>query len=82
MEFIKSIDIFRTSFKLNISNSDSYKTILGGVFTLILASATLVLLWVFGNDMYLKESPKVILGISYRQEDPTVNLEASKTFSR
>ena len=57
MNLIKSIDIFGNDFKLNRKGKETFKTLLGGLFSLILIVITLVLSWYFGKDIYEKQDP-------------------------
>ena len=74
---IKSIDIFGNEFKLNVSGKKAHNTILGGLSTLFLLFAILVLSWYFGQDIYLKQSPKHLSHTAYKDKTPFITLNSS-----
>ena len=59
MNLIRSIDLFESEFKLNLAGEQPYKSLKGGVITILLTITTLILTWYFGKDIYLHEQPNI-----------------------
>lgn len=54
------LDMFGKEVKLNHDGKQTFKTLVGSAFSLIIYFGTIILLWYFGKDMYLRENPKLI----------------------
>jgi len=65
--FLKTVDMFGAEFKLNIKGKETFTTLLGGIFTVLLGMATIILAWYFGKDIYLKSSPYYLSKTAYKQ---------------
>jgi len=77
---LKSIDMFGVDFKLNIKGKETFTTILGGIFTVILGMITIVLAWYFGKDLYLKENPSYLSKTTYKHYAPMYYLNYTNFF--
>ncbi len=55
LDLIKNLDILGRSFSLNFKRVETFKTVLGGVITILYGLMTLILIWYFGQDIYLKK---------------------------
>ncbi len=58
--FLRRIDTFGKLFSFNIDRQPEYLTNLGGVLSLLVNTAFLISIWYFGQDIYLRESPKIL----------------------
>ena len=77
MKIFKSIDYFSRDFKLNFKGEESYKTVLGGISSILLFMVTVVLTWYFGQDIYLKNNPRYLSKTSYKNYTPVIALNSS-----
>jgi len=80
MSFLKSIDIFGTDFRFLIKEEGKYKTSLGGILTILVATITLISCWYFGQDIYLHNSPSVFSKVIHLNDDPVLTLNSSNIF--
>jgi len=82
IDFIKNLDFMGREFKFNIGGGmgDTYKTTFGGLLSLFQAIGFLVLLWYFGQDIYLRESPSMIVSSSLIDKFPMYDID-STTFN-
>ena len=80
MSILKTIDIFGNSFKLNVNGSETFNTLLGGVFSLLVFCTTLILTWYFGQDIYLKENPKYLTKTAYTDTTPMITVNSSSFY--
>lgn len=76
---IKHLDYLGKRPKLMASSdSDTHKTFIGGILTVILTLLTLVGLSYFGKELFLKTLPMVIYSKSYDEDPPQYNLTQDK----
>ena len=59
-EFIKECDIFGQSVRFNIMGENQYKSIIGGITTLVLSIVAILVVVYFSIDMIWKQNPNVI----------------------
>jgi len=81
MSIIKECDIFGKEFKFNVENEGPLKTYIGGISTLLFAIGTIICIWYFGQDVYLKQSPFYVSETIYFDTSPYIefkNFEPSK----
>jgi hypothetical protein len=57
--FVKFIDIYSNYFQLRINDQAKYKTIIGGIFSLITLGMIIFCFFIFGQDFFEKTNPKV-----------------------
>jgi len=57
MSFLKKIDIIGEEIKFNLQNQERSKTVLGGIFTLIMGLLLVSALWIQGKDIVFKRKP-------------------------
>lgn len=76
MPFMKNIfqkiDIFGSEVKFSIMNKSSFKTIFGGVLSLICITMALIVTFLFGKNFYLRESPNIITQTFFKDEYPII----------
>ncbi len=75
IEFIKGMDKGK-DFQFNIEGG-AYQTFLGGITTILTGIAFLILLWVYGKDMYERKSPSVLSKKSMIKFFPEVKVNSS-----
>jgi len=80
MKLLKKINIFGNDFKLNLKGDIQYRTWLGGVFTILLLLSTLTLIWYFGQDIYLRQSPTYQSKTLFKNETPMIDLNTTNFF--
>ena len=80
MKIIKAFDIFGNDFKLNIGGSQTHNTLLGGISSISLFIATLILTWYFGQDIYKRSNPNFLKKTEIRDEVPMITLNNSDFF--
>ena len=69
IKFITDIDYMGREFKFNIGNNgETLKTFVGGISTIIQTIGFLVLLWYYGQDIYLRTSPFMIKSAGMNEE--------------
>ena len=78
-EFVRSLDFMGRQFKFNFGEGlgDIYKTLLGGLLCLLQVFGFLVLLWYYGQDIYLRESPSMIISSSLLDYFPRYEINSS-----
>ena len=74
MSLIENLDNLGKEFRFNIKGKYSYKTVTGGVLSIILNLTSVVLVFYFGQDMWFKEKPKTYTKSSIRDKTPIVDL--------
>ncbi len=79
MSFLETIDLLGKSFKFNYNGSE-YKSIEGGILTILLGIGYIIFTGYFGKDLVLKESPKVIIGEKILDKNPMVVFNSSVLF--
>ena len=60
---IRYCDFLGEAPKLKVNNSPLYKTLFGGVISLVLASFSIIGIIYFGRELFLKENPFVVMSI-------------------
>ncbi len=76
IEFIKSMDMMGREFKFNIEGG-AYRTIPGGLLTMFTSICFLVLAWYYGQDMYQRKQPAVLIKQSMLKLFPRVQVNSS-----
>ena len=56
---LRKIDIFGTKFGFKIKNEESYKTVFGGILTIMSIITTVIFAVFFGQDFYYRINPSV-----------------------
>jgi len=79
METLKKLDHIGSEFKFNIKGG-KYKTTFGGIITIFLAIISLVSCWYFGQDLYLRQSPKYFAKQTHLNSYPVKFLNSSEMF--
>jgi len=59
MQFITNLDILGKQYQFNI-HGGTFRTLVGGILTILLWVGTIVLTWYFGQDIYLKQQPNLL----------------------
>ena len=67
MKCFKQIDMYGPKFTFTVFHSMHYKTLIGGILTIISIILILVLCFLVGRDFFFKENPKVLIS----NEKPT-----------
>ena len=60
-DLLLRVDYMGKDFKFLINGDDSFKTILGGLISLLTILANIVCFWYFGQDLYYRESPAYLV---------------------
>jgi len=79
-KFLKSIDINGKEFSFNIDGESTYRTIPGAIFSIFTYIAFLLLTWYFGQDIYQKESPSILVQTGYLNDYPSDISNISNNF--
>lgn len=66
-KFLKYIDLYGRKIDLTINQEETYKTNIGGFFTLIIGILSLMLFINFGSDMFYHDNPSVTFAEIYSQ---------------
>ena len=61
MSILRSIDLFGAKFSFTIFGNNHYNTTFGGILTLLVYCAIIVLSFMFGHDLVTRDNPKVII---------------------
>ena len=77
---LKYLDIIGKEVQFKIENSELYKTVFGGILTLMLAVISLISIWFFGNDIIYHENPKFIQKQIRREEYEYLNFTNQNFF--
>ncbi len=77
--FFQSFDQIGKEFKFNY-NGSQFRTSEGGILTIIIAIGYVVLTWYFGQDIYLRVSPKFIKIDKVLDEFPRIQFNNSINF--
>jgi len=79
IDFIKNLDFMGREFKFNIGGGmkDTYKTTFGGFLSLIQVIGFLILLWYYGQDIYLRQSPSMLISSSSLDKFPIYELDST-----
>jgi hypothetical protein len=74
-KLIKLIDIYGTDFTLRINGDSKYKSVLGGLLTIITLICFTFAVVVFGQDFYLRKTPNISIedGIFDKNATPILN---------
>ena len=80
MNLITSMDSFGKQYQFNVDGG-TFKTLLGGLLSIIMTLSTFGLFFYFGSDLYYKDSPWVIEKMDYLDYPPLIqNHNISNTF--
>jgi hypothetical protein len=73
--FIKLFDVYGNYFQMRINNQAKFKTLLGGIFSIITFIILILCLFSMGSDFFTKQNPKISIEEGLFQEDeiPTLN---------
>jgi hypothetical protein len=71
---LKNFDIFGIIVNLNYEGRREYKSILGGIFALIISFLTLIFTILLGQDMYLRQNPTTIYSKIPQDKGGLINL--------
>jgi hypothetical protein len=73
--FIKFFDIYGNYFQLRINNQTKFKTVLGGIFSLLTLIILVLCVLSFGNDFFNRTNPKISIeeGLYQDSEIPVLN---------
>ena len=74
MTFLKKIDIIGEEIKFNLQNHERSKTLLGGIFTLIMGLLLVSSAWIQGNDIIFKRKPFVYKRSVTSKEYPLIEI--------
>ena len=80
LKLIKSFDTYGKVVNFNLNQNDSYKTVIGGLISMLIFIAGICSLWYFGQDIYLKSSPNFLSSAEYKYVIPEVSLNNSNFF--
>ncbi len=81
MDFIiKKIDIFGKPFNFNINKQEQYLTCFGGLLSILVYLAFVISTWYFGQDIYKRQSPKILHKTKQLPKVPYVNLTTTNFF--
>jgi len=75
----KKFDLLDTDFKFTYNN-ESFKTNFGGIVSICLFFSLLILIWYFGQDIYLREHPEFIKKSEDSLYFPFVNISDRELF--
>ena len=79
INFITNLDYMGREFKFNMGkNGESLKTFLGGISTIIQSIGFMVLLWYYGQDIYLRKSPSMIKSEGMKDDYIKWDIDSSK----
>jgi len=70
---IKMFDIYGSYFNLRINNQAKFKSVLGGLFSVITMAIFLFCIFNFGHDFYNKVNPKVVTKNGFYQTVPVLS---------
>ena len=60
LSFVKSLDFLGPEVKFRINKQDNFKTIFGGIFSILYYLAFISFFILFGGDFFLKKNPKIV----------------------
>jgi len=69
-KFLKSIDMHGKEFVFNIGGESTYRTIMGGILSLFTYIAFILLTWYYGQDIYNKQDPTLLVHTEYLNDYP------------
>ena len=74
ISYIIGYDYMGKDFKFNFAGG-SYKTLSGGIISMIQTLGFLILFWFFGKDLYNKKEPSVVVSNSMKNYYPEVSVK-------
>jgi hypothetical protein len=77
MNFLKTIDMSGSEFKLTIDSKKKLNSTLGGLFTLILVISMLILFYLLGQNFYLRINPTLATSVQVDQDYFNYTLNSS-----
>jgi len=77
MDCLKSIDMMGKEFRFNVDGMSAFKTSLGGFMTIFKLIAFLVLIWYFGQDIYNRKEPVLLITNSMDDQYPNITLDST-----
>ena len=78
--FLTKIDGFGKSYYLSFNKKLFYTTQLGGILTIFTCVIVLILVYLYGKEMYYRENPNVIIQIDSRALRPNLTFNISMVF--
>jgi hypothetical protein len=79
LNFITGIDIFGEEIKLRLNKTESAKTFIGGIFSILMAILIIVLFGYSFNDVVQHKNPKVNFQKHVTGKNPNITID-SNTF--
>ncbi len=80
LNFLKTIDILGHDFKFSFEKSDTFKTNVGGVVTILVGIGVFLLCVYFSGDMFVHKNPNVIMMERLHDDFPTRSVNESNFF--
>jgi len=80
MKCLRAIDILGKEFKFNINGKVPYNTTIGGLVTIWLFCILCYLSWYFGDDIYLRQSPYLLVENTITKDFPIIQVNNSNFF--
>jgi hypothetical protein len=65
----ETMDLFGYEIKMNVKGKETFKTILGGLLTILILLTIAYVIWYFGNEIIFKRRPYLIT-TDYNDSDP------------
>ena len=79
--FLTKIDGFGKSYYLSFNKKLFYTTQLGGILTIFTCVIVLILVYLYGKEMYYRENPNVIIQIDSRALRPNLTFNINMVFT-
>jgi hypothetical protein len=75
ISFLKFLDLYGNTFQWRVANQSKYKSLSGGVFTILTLAIIILLTFTFGNDLFYRRNPKIYTeeGLYQDNEIPVLN---------
>ena len=80
MKIIRKIDCFGREFHFLINNHYYFQSLIGGLLTLCLLIFSLTILYLFGRELWRKESPSITTSSVLSSEYEIIDLQRQKMF--
>ena len=74
MSFLKNIDLLGKTVKFDINGADTFRTNLGGFFSIFIYIGVVALTWFFGEDIYERDHPKQNNFIKFLPKFPFIEI--------
>ena len=79
-KYVTKLDILGKEIQFKIENSETYKTWVGGFFTILLGFISLGSIYLFGNDVIFKTKPTLLFKKNQLADYPTIGINNSNFF--